>query len=168
MDSVKYLIDKLSQYQLATNILPGMVLCAMLQYVVGYDILTSDKIYIQGIIVYFVGVMNNRFGSIVIEPLLKSIKLLDKAKYDEFVKAELKNEKVRILNMEGNAFRSYSATMALTLIAMLFKYLTNLLECPVVYQYIIAIFLLLFLFIASYIKQTKYVKDRVEAVNMMS
>ena len=64
MNIIQIIIDKLSQYNFLTNILPGTVLCLMIEYVVGYHII-NDDIYLSFIMFYFVGMVNSRFGSLI-------------------------------------------------------------------------------------------------------
>ena len=86
MDIIKLIFDKLSQYNFLTNILPGTVLCIILKNLVGYDLIPTDY-YQAGIVFYFVGMVNSRVGSLIIEPILKKICWIKFAPYPEFLKA---------------------------------------------------------------------------------
>ena len=66
MEVIKLLVDKLSQYNFLTNILPGTVLCLILKHI-GYDIIPFENLYLTGIVFYFIGMVNNRFSSLIIE-----------------------------------------------------------------------------------------------------
>ena len=107
MDTLRLLIDKLSQYNFLTNILPGTVLCILIKYIVGYNFFVIEDWYLMGVVFYFVGMVNNRFGSLIVEPFLKWIHFTKKAPYKDFVRAEKQDEKVTTLSMENNVFRSY-------------------------------------------------------------
>lgn len=52
MEILKLVIDKLSQYNFLTNILPGTVMCVILKYLVGYDLIPDDY-YQAGIVFLF-------------------------------------------------------------------------------------------------------------------
>lgn len=163
METLKLLIDKLSQYNFLTNILPGTVLCIVLKYLVGYEMFISEDWYLMGIVFYFVGMVNNRFSSLVVEPILKGIHFVDFAPYKDFVSAEKKDAKVTTLSMENNVFRSYVSVFVLSLLAYGYKYGLNAV-CPCqMSQELLLIILLLVLFAFSYRKQTTYVRKRVEA-----
>ena len=95
MDGLKIFVEKLSQYNFLTNILPGTILCMILTYCVGYNFLISDNWYLQGVVFYFIGIVNNRFGSLVIENLLKKLRLVKEVLY--FM---LKHLKVKAINMQ--------------------------------------------------------------------
>lgn len=50
MEVVKIIFDKLSQYNFLTNILPGTVLCIILKFLVGYNVIPNN--YYQAGIVF--------------------------------------------------------------------------------------------------------------------
>lgn len=162
MEKIRLLIDKLSQYNFLTNILPGTVLCIVLKYLVGYELFISEDWYLMGIVFYFVGMVNNRFSSLVVEPILKCTHFVNSAPYKDFVNAERKDTKVTTLSMENNVFRSYVSVFVLSLLAYGYKYGFNTI-CPCqMNKELLLIILLLLLFAFSYRKQTKYVRERVE------
>lgn len=52
MDILKIIVDKLSQYNFLTNIIPGSVLCIILKYVAEVDLIPKEA-YSAGIVFYF-------------------------------------------------------------------------------------------------------------------
>lgn len=165
MDGLKLLIDKLSQYNFLTNILPGSVLCVILKFWIGYDFISGFDWYVQGVIFYFVGMVNNRFGSLVLEWLLRLIKFVKFAPYKDFVLAEKKDSKITTLSMENNIFRTYLSVMIMSLLAYLYKTIENSCVWIEDNSILIVLIFLAILFAFSYRKQTKYVKERVEVIN---
>jgi len=163
MDGLKLIIDKLSRYNFLTNILPGTVLCIILKYWIGYDFISDKNWYMLGVIFYFVGMVNNRFGSLVVEKLLQSTRFVKFAPYKDFIAAEKVDSKITTLSMENNVFRSYLSVAILSLLALLYKSIEA--HCSWVENHgvVIVLALLVLLFGFSYRKQTKYVKERVEA-----
>ncbi len=163
MDGLKLTIEKISQYCFLTNILPGTVLCILLRYVVGYDLLVYREWYLMGIVFYFVGIVNNRFGSLCVDYILKKLHIVTFVPYKDFISAEQKDAKITKLSIENNIFRSYISVCFLTLLALLFKLIAN--NCSFIdnNKAVIIIILLLILFVLSYRKQTNYVKKRIEA-----
>ena len=161
MELGKLIIEKLSQYNFLTNILPGTVLCILLHYLVGYKLMLENS-YLSGILFYFVGMINGRFSSLVVEPLLKKTKVIVFAPYKNFVLAEKEDAKITQLSQENNTYRSYVSVMIVTLAAYVYKY--TLAEYSFFQQNGIFILfaLLVLLFIFSYRKQTEYVKRRVD------
>ena len=66
MDAIKAILEKLSSYNILTNIIPGAVLCVVLRYLVGYDLFADNNWFVLGVLFYILGVINNRFSSLVI------------------------------------------------------------------------------------------------------
>ena len=163
MEGIKTLIDKLSQYNFVTNILPGTMLCLMLKHIVGYDLFVTNEWYQMGIIFYFVGMLNNRFSSLVIELTIKKTKIVKFSDYKEFIAAEKKDSKITVLSMENNVFRSYISVCTISLIASLFKLIADNVNWIDEWKMHFLLVALLLLFTLSYRKQTSYVRERVEA-----
>lgn len=163
MEGIKTLIDKLSQYNFVTNILPGTVLCLILKYIVGYDLFVTNEWYQMGIIFYFVGMVNNRFSSLVIEWTMKKTKIVEFSKYKEFVAAEKKDSKITTLSMENNVFRSYISVCTISIIASWFKLVAENVSWIDEWKMQFLLVAMLLLFTLSYRKQTSYVRKRVEA-----
>lgn len=161
MDGLKMIVEKLSQYNLMTNILPGTVLCIVLKYLIGFDPFITSDWYQMGIVFYFIGMVNNRFGSLVIECLLRKTKFVKFAEYKDFDAAEKEDSKLTTLSMENNVFRSYIALSLLSLLSMLFKFLTDYVNWINEWKIQILLFALFILFLFSYRKQTSYIRKRV-------
>lgn len=162
MEALKFLVDKLSQYEFLTNILPGTVLCLILKHS-GYDIISFDNWYLTGVVFYFVGMVNNRFGSLVVEWICKKSRFITFTPYESFVMAEKKDSKITTLSMENNIVRSYISVFVLSLIALFYKTLSSEFIFFSRYQDVILLVCLLVLFGFSYRKQTDYIRKRVEA-----
>lgn len=118
--------------------------------------------FIQGVVFYIIGVINNRFGSLVIDPFLKWIHFVNPCSYKDYIKAENTDSKVAVLNTENNAFRSYIAVFTLSIFALLYKtvfsswdFLSNNIN-------IVIFILLVILFAFSYRKQTRIISQRVK------
>lgn len=168
MDGLKVIIEKLSQYNILTNILPGTILCIVSTFCIGYNLLITDNWYLQGVIFYFVGIINNRFGSLVVEPFLKRLKILEFTSYKDYIAAESKDAKVTILSTENNVFRSCVSLCIITVLALIFRILDDNIkwvnDCNCEYKMMALLILLLIVFILSYRKQTAYVNQRVKKV----
>lgn len=161
MEILKLVIDKLSQYNFLTNILPGTVLCIILKYLVGYDLIPDDY-YQAGIVFYFVGMVNSRVGSLVIEPILKAISWVKFAPYSEFLRAEKEDAKLTILSQENNVFRSYISLMFISILGYIYKNCSLDLRLSLNNESLVLIVILFVLFLFAYKKQTSFVRKRVE------
>lgn len=161
MEILKLVIDKLSQYNFLTNILPGTVLCVILKYLVGYDLIPDDY-YQAGIVFYFVGMVNSRVGSLVIEPILKAISWVKFAPYSEFLRAEKDDAKLTMLSQENNVFRSYISVMFISILGYIYKTCSLDLRLSLNNESLVLIVVLFVLFLFAYKKQTSFVRKRVE------
>lgn len=159
MELIKLFLERISQYNFLTNIIPGTILCLILHYLIGYKIIIEDNYYHSIILFYFVGVVNGRVGSLLIEPLLKKTHFVTFAPYSEFIKAESKDSKITILSQENNVYRSYITIMVISLCAYLLKNYDFGIEMD---NTLITLIMLLLLFALSYRKQTAYIRKRVE------
>ena len=162
MELLKIIVDKLSQYNFLNNILPGTVLCILLKYSVGIDFIIEPKWYLSGILFYFVGLVNNRFSSVVIEPILKKCSIVKHVTYAEFIRAEAKDEKLTTLSNENNVFRAYISVVLLSIFGFIYSKWLSSFQFTSNYGILIILILILVLFVFSYRKQTKYVVNRVK------
>lgn len=121
-----------------------------------------------GAIFYFVGIINNRFGSLVVEPFLKRLKILEFTSYKDYIAAESKDAKITILSTENNVFRSCISLCIIAVLALIFRILDDNIkwinDCCCEYKMMVLLILLLIVFILSYRKQTAYANQRVKKV----
>ena len=158
---MKFIFDKLSQYNFLTNILPGTVLCIILKNLVGYDLIPTDY-YQAGIVFYFVGMVNSRVGSLIIEPILKKICWIKFAPYPDFLKAEKIDPKLTVLSQENNVYRSYISVMFIAVMGYLYKNISLDWSKFMENEPLVLIVSLLILFLFAYRKQTSFVRKRIE------
>lgn len=163
METFQQLIDKLSQYSFLTNILPGAVLIIVLKYIVGYDIIIDGNWFLTGVMFYFAGMVCNRFSSLLIKPLLEALHIVKSLPYKTYIEGEKKDKKIITLNTDNNAYRTYIAVFCISLLAYFYRRILCQIDFFVDYQYVILIILLIVLFVFSYRKQTKYIRERIEA-----
>lgn len=162
MDTIKAILEKISSYNILTNIIPGAVLCVVLRFLVGYDVFTGQNWFVLGVIFYIIGVINNRFGSLVIGPFLKWIHFVNPCPYKDYIKAENTDAKVAVLNTENNVFRSYVAVFTLSLITLFYKTVLSRWGFLSDNINVVILLLLVILFAFSYRKQTGVISQRVK------
>ena len=162
MEALTKLIEKLSSYQILNYLIPGSVFCVLLKHLVGYDIVHFSMVE-NVIICYFVGMVNGRLGSLIMYPILKKTKFINEAEYPDFVTAEKKDSKITVLSDINNVFRSFANVMLLLLCALCIKNIDCISNFLIGNINWIAIISLFILFLFSIRKQTKFVRNRVEA-----
>ena len=119
---VDTIIEKFSSYNILNYILPGIVFSIFSNKVFVFS-LTSNNILENVFLYYFYGLILSRIGSLVVEPIFKKIKLITFAKYEDYIEAEKKDEKLSVLSESNNMYR----TLISTFITLLLLYSINIL-----------------------------------------
>jgi hypothetical protein len=159
---MKELLDKLSSYNLFNYLLPGTVFVAAAQRISEHRF-KDDNVVIEMFVYYFIGLVISRLGSLVLEPLFKKTKFVAYAPYPDFVRASAQDSRIEILSEQNNMFRTLCALFlallglkCVDLVASWFGASTGVawpLTCGALFV----------MFAFAYRKQTRYVKQRVEA-----
>lgn len=155
------LVEKLSSYNLHNYLFPGAVMCYLINAYWEIDIL-GKNIVESLFIYYFIGMVTSRFGSIVIEPILKTCKWVEFAPYDKYVIASKTDEKLEGLSESNNTYRTMLSMFLLLVIGKFFIFISNKFTFVENIKMELIILGLIVLFTYAYKKQTKYIKDRVE------
>lgn len=158
------LLKKLDEYDIMVNLLPGSFFGLLIEFLLHIEI-PEKNIFEKAIIYYFVGLIINRIGSIMVRPILKRIKFIEETPYSEYIKAEKCDEKVRILSNVNNYFRTlFTSCLLLPVIWILHKLILHWSWFSLNWKGCLIVFLII-LFSMAYRKQTDYVRLRVEDVN---
>jgi hypothetical protein len=153
--------ERISNYQFINNLLPGTVFVYFLNHFTGFTI-QNDNIFVSLFIYYFAGIIISRFGSIVIEPILKKTKFITYQPYNNYIFASLRDKKINLLMEHNNLFRSLLAMLLLMGLSIIFDKLQILSSFFKQNDKIIVLLLLIILFLFSFRKQTKFISDRIE------
>ena len=159
---MKQLLDKLSSYNLFNYLLPGIIFVVIASKVTHYDFIQGD-IVIGLFLYYFIGLVISRFGSLVIEPILKRFSFIQFADYKDFIAASKKDEKIDLFSEVNNTYRTLSALFILLLLLKVYEEIECKYHVLKERGVIILIVLLLVTFLFSYKKQTIYVTKRIKA-----
>lgn len=149
------LINKISSYNLFNYLLPGVIFVIFIENTTTYKVLQENMI-INAFLVYFIGLVISRIGSLLIEGLLKKIAPHDK--YENFITACQKDSKIEVLSEANNMYRTFISLFLLIITVLIYDKLSSGFREYTIY---ILLVLLLALFIAAYVKQTKYITKRV-------
>lgn len=159
---MKELLDKISSYNLFNYLLPGVVYAVIMEYWTELTFI-QENLLASAFLLYFIGLVISRLGSLIIEPILKKIGFVKFADYSDFVQVEKDDKKLEILSEANNMYRTLISLflMILTSKAYLmiaeknsFQGQTNM--------WVTSIFLFT-LFLFSYRKQTSYITKRIKA-----
>lgn len=172
-DVLKHIVDKISSYNIFNNLYPGIIFCYLLKIMFNTNILSNN--WFENLIVfYFIGMVLSRVGSVIIEPIMQKIKikkapLLKYAPYKDYERASTINPLIATLSEVNNTYRTL---LSCFVCASIFKIIIVVNDKLVQFEcnffqanrdWFILIFLVL-LFANSYVKQTNYVRKRVESL----
>lgn len=145
------------------------MLAALLKFCVeDCDIFSlTDNIWILAVILYFLGIINSRISSLIFEPLMKKLKIVNFVSHADFTDAELKDTsgKLTQLSRMNNEYRSYISAFAIVLILKLIFLCSSVKDFVTdnVCWFILGLGVLLFL--CSYKKQVSYITSRISRLN---
>ncbi len=159
---MKEILNKLSSYNLFNYLLPGIIFVALASKITHYSFIQQD-IIIGAFLYYFIGLIISRFGSLVIEPLLKRFSFLQFVDYKDFVSASKKDEKLELLSEVNNTYRTLSSLFILLFLLKLYENIEGRYYFLKEWGAIILMVLLLIMFLLSYRKQTSYITKRIKA-----
>ena len=83
MEALAAFLGRISNYNLLNNLIPGAILCVLLKYLVGYDLMNVGILELL-VIFYFVGMVNGRIGSLVVECFLKKVHFVTFREHQQF------------------------------------------------------------------------------------
>jgi hypothetical protein len=155
-------LSKLSSYDLFNNLFPGVIFAALSGKVTSYSFLQQD-IVIGLFVYYFIGLIISRFGSLVIEPILKKIKFVKFEPHEDYLSACKKDKKIDLLSEKNNSYRTLCSMFALLLLLKVYDWFAGFYPILSKYAIVILIFVLFIVFLCAYKKQTEFVVQRIKA-----
>src|SRR3989338_9270292 len=148
---MKDIIDKISSYNLFNYLLPGILFVVIIDNFMIYSFMQDD--IITGVFVYyFIGLVISRFGSLVIEPVLKKINFLKFAEYKDFVVASKKDSKIDIFSEVNNMHRTFCSMFVLLVLLKIYSSAADKIAIPYSWNTYVLLTLLLIMFFYSYRK----------------
>ena len=161
-------IKKISTYNLFVNFIPGCIFVWYLQEYKGIELTSNNDtvaILILTVLSYTVGLIVNRISSLVIEPMCQKSGLVKFAPYDEYSRAEKKDEKIKILSEINNFYRSLAALSCVMIITEIFSRINNIISFVSDNNMLFVALFAFLIFLLSYRSQTRYVVSRVAQAN---
>ncbi len=156
------LLDKISSYNIFNYLFPGVVFAVLAGEIINRPLVQRDLVT-GAFLYYFLGLVVSRFGSLIIEPLLKSLAFIKFANYKDFVVVSQKDAKLEVLSEVNNTYRTLASLFSLLLLLKLYVKLEAKFPGLKAWDATILAVLLLIMFLASYRKQTSYITKRIRA-----
>ena len=161
---MKDLLDKLTTYNIFNYLLPGVLFVVIAKALTDYDLIQENNL-LGAFLYYFVGMTVSRFGSVIIEPILRKIKFLEFREYKDFVNASKKDVKIELLSEVNNTYRTLISMLFLLLLLKLYNVLAVFFQIENTISFIALTILISILYLFSYRKQTNFVVIRIDANN---
>lgn len=159
---MKEFLDKLSTYNIFNYLFPGVLFVMILSKISNYNLLQEDVVT-GAFLYYFIGLIVSRVGSLFVEPFLKWINFLKFSEYKKFVSASKVDSKIELFSEINNMYRTLCSLFLVLSLTKIYETYLSYLQFFKDFDSIFLIVLLLFLFLFSYRKQTKYITKRVES-----
>lgn len=154
------LLDKLSAYNIFTNLFPGIIYCFVATKLFDFPLIQDDLV-IAAFLYYFCGMVISRVGSVVIEPIMIKSGFVSYANYNDYVAASKSDKLIEELLVTSNAYRSVvSFVICLLATGAWGAALSKWPSFQSIDQYLL-LGSLLVLFGFSFRKQTNYISKRV-------
>lgn len=158
---MKELFDKISSYDVVNNVLPGVITVNLINQILGYYT-TPENIIVGFFYYYFIGNIISRIGSLVIDPVLGSLKIITKFSNERYINATKKDDHLKVLSEVNNMYRTFCSMIFTILVILLLEKLIRLASISLLKCVPFILMGVLLLYILSYRKQTSFIKSRIE------
>ena len=155
-------LSKLSSYHLFNYLVPGVVFEVLAPKIVPYSVGSHD-IVTSAVLAYFLGLVVSRFGSLVVEPVLRYSKFIEFWDYTELSIYSKIDPHLSVLYEVSNMYRTVASGFLLLLVLKAYVKLEA--WCPILQKWDLTILavLMLVMFLFAYKKQTGYMTERINA-----
>ena len=161
--------EKLSPYDFINNLFPGVLVLAFMAWSLNLSF-TADgviSIVVYFCIVYFVGIIMSRLGSLVLEPIFRKTRI---AKWHKnYYVGERNDPKIPILLRDLNMYRSLAvSSLFCCLISPVAVFITKTISCCMCLEAMLVLFIVAVIFTCSYGKQSRLIYRRVDEITKYS
>jgi hypothetical protein len=159
---VKDILDKLTSYNIFNYLFPGVVFAIIAKTTTDYNFVQEDNL-LGAFLYYFIGMTISRFGSVIIEPLFKKIKLIKYREYKEFIDASKKDSKIELLLEVNNTYRTLNAMTFSLLLLKFYNFLDTKFQFDNSTSLTVITIIITILYVFSYRKQANFIVKRIVA-----
>lgn len=157
---MRYLIQKLSSYNIFNYLLPGVLFATLGEELTSFHFIHPN--WLLGLFLYyFMGLCVSRVGSLAVEPVLRRLGFLQFAPYRDFVKASDSDTKIELLSEQNNMYRTLCSLCIVLILLKIYEAGRHLLPLSACASWFTLLLGLLIMFLLSYRKATQYVAHRV-------
>ncbi len=157
---MKDIAEKISSYNLFNYLLPGVIYAVMGQRL-GILSLPKADIVVLAFVYYFIGMIVSRVGSLIMEPILKKVKIIVYAPYSDYLKAAEKDQKMAGMVEANNTYRTLAATFLALILGLAITAVADTLSLSGQAREVWLAGLLFVMLVASFRKQSAFIVSRV-------
>lgn len=157
---MKELLDKLGNYNIFNYLLPGVLFAAYIDWATSVKLLQFNLV-VGAFIYYFLGSVVSRVGSLLVEPALLRLGLIEFAPYEDFVRVSKIDEKLEVLSEANNMYRTICALAFSIGVISAYQFAASYLSFLQRVTPAAVIGGLFFVYLAAYRKQTAYIRKRI-------
>lgn len=155
------LVKKIDSYHLFNYLVPGVVATECILWLLNVKV--DLNVFSGFFIFYFVGLVISRIGSIIVEPILRTLGVIKFKPYAEYLKASKKDDRLELMSQENNAYRTYVAMCVTTVPVFIYAYTNHANRHLTAHAIPLGIILVgvTVLMVLAYRKQTSFVTKRI-------
>lgn len=157
---MKDILEKISSYNLFNYLLPGVIFSVLGQRL-GIIALPKADVIVLAFLYYFIGMVVSRVGSLIMEPILKKLRIIKYSPYTDYLKASEKDVKMAGMVEANNTYRTLAATFFALVIGLAVISLADKLGLSVETREYWLAGSLFVLFVFSFRKQSAFIVSRV-------
>ena len=164
---IEKMVERISAYEFLNNIAPGVVYVVLVDRFTSFHVQTGN-IWTDLVIIYFIGLVIGRIGSLVIGRILERAVKSDFVQHSEYIIAEKKDSSVRELSTICNMYRTYASVALCLFFTLLLNDIWPCIKGVVWVKQLLllcACLILMIIFLMVSVKQTRYVADSVKTIN---
>jgi hypothetical protein len=161
------LLSKLESYRILNFLLPGALFIYACRQLGIYNF-NTENLFFDAFLSYFIGMTISRIGSIFLEKPLDKIGKIKRCPYSDYLEAEQHDKKINVLQEEANGFRTIVATVVCFAVAYSTKKVNDAGWLTDFATTILLMLSILALYGWAYLKQIRYVIDRVNRFKLNS
>ena len=164
---MKEIVEKISSYNILNNLFPGIIFAVIASKITTYNFIIPNDVL--GVFVYyFIGMIMSRIGSLLVENVLRRVRLIKFKPYRDYITASQYDDKIEILSETNNTYRTIIATMITLIMVKLYNLLSEYLQLCIEVDFIVSATVIIIIFIIAYKKQVLFISKRIDAANKLN
>jgi hypothetical protein len=157
---VNELVEKLSSYNIFNYLLPGILFAGIGEVSTSFSLI-HDDVLVTLFFCYFYGLVISRLGSLILEPILKRVRFLSYAPYEDYLLAVKADKKIEVMSESNNQYRTFCALFLSLMLLNGYETIDDRIPLSGNSKLLLVFLFLFVVFLWSYRKQTNYILMRV-------